>query len=54
MKNMEQLTIGQLAKKVGVRTSTLRFYEDEGVLIPSGRTDAGYRLYSPDAIQRLK
>jgi DNA-binding transcriptional MerR regulator len=54
MKNMEQLTIGQLAKKVGVRTSTLRFYEDEGVLIPSGRTDAGYRLYSPDAIQRVE
>jgi DNA-binding transcriptional MerR regulator len=54
MKNMEQLTIGQLAKKVGVRTSTLRFYEDEGVLIPSDRTDAGYRLYSPDAIQRVE
>jgi len=52
--NSEQLTIGQLAKKVGVRTSTLRFYEDEGLLIPSDRTEAGYRLYSPEAIHRIE
>ena len=48
------LTIGQLAKRVGVRTSTLRFYEDEGLLVPSDRTDAGYRLYSPEAIHRIE
>lgn len=51
---MEQLTIGQLAKRVGVRTSTLRFYEDEGLLVPSDRTAAGYRLYSPEAIHRIE
>ena len=50
----EKLTIGQLAKKAGVRTSTLRFYENEGLLMPSGRTDAGYRLYSPEAIHRIE
>ncbi|HKJ37229.1 MAG TPA: MerR family transcriptional regulator [Anaerolineales bacterium] len=50
----EQLTIGQLAKRVGVRTSTLRFYEDEGLLMPSGRTNAGYRLYPPEAIHRIE
>jgi DNA-binding transcriptional MerR regulator len=49
-----QLTIGQLARRVGVRTSTLRFYEDEGLLVPSDRTDAGYRLYSPEAIHRIE
>jgi DNA-binding transcriptional MerR regulator len=54
MNKTEQLTIGQLAKKVGVRTSTLRFYEDEGLLVPSDRTDAGYRLYSPEAIHRIE
>ena len=54
MKKIEQLTIGQLARKVGVRTSTLRFYEVEGLLAPTDRTDAGYRLYSHEAIQRIE
>ncbi|MCB9422222.1 MAG: MerR family transcriptional regulator [Ardenticatenaceae bacterium] len=47
------LTIGELAKKAGVRTSALRYYEDEGLLVANGRTDSGYRLYKPEAIQRL-
>lgn len=47
------LTIGQLAKKAGVRTSALRYYEAEGLLVSDGRSDSGYRLYQPEAIQRL-
>ncbi|MBE2222958.1 MAG: MerR family transcriptional regulator [Anaerolineae bacterium] len=47
------LTIGQLAKQVNVRTSTLRFYEKEGLLQPNGRSDSGYRLYHPDASQTV-
>jgi DNA-binding transcriptional MerR regulator len=48
------LTIGQLAKQVGVRTSTLRFYEQEGLLQPNGRTEAGYRLYDATAVDRVR
>jgi len=51
---MKLLTIGQLAKKAGVATSLLRYYETRGLLVPSGRTDAGYRLYAPDAEQKLR
>lgn len=47
-------TIGQLAHRVGLRTSTLRFYEEEGLLIPVSRTDAGYRLYAPEAEKILR
>jgi MerR family copper efflux transcriptional regulator len=47
------LTIGELAKKVGVRPSTLRYYEQEGLLAPDSRSDAGYRLYEPAAEARL-
>jgi len=47
------LTIGQLAKQVNVRTSTLRFYEKEELLQPNGRSDSGYRLYHPDAAQKV-
>ena len=53
-KNENLLTIGQLAKQVGVRTSTLRFYEQKELLIPLGRTESGYRLYSPEAAQRIR
>ena len=48
------LTIGQLAKRAKIRTSTLRYYEDEGLLAPTGRTDAGYRLYDEAAEQTLR
>lgn len=48
------LTIGQLAKRIGLRPSALRYYEDEGLLTPDGRSESGYRLYSPKAEQRLR
>lgn len=48
------MTIGQLARRVGLRTSALRYYEDQGLLQPDGRTDAGYRLYRQTAEQRLR
>lgn len=50
---MTTLTIGQLAKRVGVRTSTLRYYEDEGLLAPVRRSEAGYRLYDQQAEETL-
>ena len=48
------LTIGELAKRAGVATSLLRYYEKEGLLEPSGRTAAGYRLYAPAAERVLR
>ena len=47
------MTIGQLAKSVGIPDSTIRFYERLGLLRPSGRTTANYRYYGPDAGDRL-
>jgi MerR family copper efflux transcriptional regulator len=51
---METLTIGQLAKRVGMRTSALRFYQEQELLQPAGRTEAGYRIYTPEAEQTLR
>ena len=48
------LTIGQLAKRVGLRPSALRYYEQEGLVQPDGRSEAGYRLYRPQTEQRLR
>ena len=49
----ELLTIGQLAGRAGVRPSTLRYYEQEGLLEPETRSPAGYRLYRLEALESL-
>jgi DNA-binding transcriptional MerR regulator len=38
----------------GVSVRTLHHYDEIGLLVPSGRSDAGYRLYSAGDLQRLQ
>lgn len=47
---IEGMTIGQLAARSGLSVRTLRFSADVGVLPVAGRTDAGYRVFGPDAV----
>ena len=49
---MGELTIGELAKRSGVATSALRFYEDAG-LIQSSRNVSGHRRYRREVIRRV-
>jgi len=46
-------TIGKLASLTGVSNDTLRYYEQEGLVEPAGRSPAGYRLYDKDAVRRI-
>jgi DNA-binding transcriptional MerR regulator len=48
------LKIGQLAKHAGLTVRALHHYDDIGLLRPSVRTDAGYRLYHRDDVARLQ
>lgn len=49
------MTIGQLAKKVGVNPQTLRFYERKGLLPAPSRQGSGkYRDYDERALDRLR
>ncbi len=48
------LTIGQLAKEVGVNIETVRYYERLHLLAPTARKPSGYRLYSDDLVRRLR
>jgi DNA-binding transcriptional MerR regulator len=48
------LTVGQLAQLVGTTVRTLHHYDEIGLLSPSGRSDAGYRLYTPEDVTRLR
>ncbi|MGA9276289.1 MerR family transcriptional regulator [Ilumatobacter sp.] len=48
-----EMRIGEVAARSGMTVRTLRYYEEIGLVAPTGRTDAGYRLYGPDQIERL-
>lgn len=48
------LTIGEAAKAADVRTSTVRYYEREGILRPTTRSASNYRLYSDEDVHRLR
>ncbi len=48
------MTIDEVACTAGVATPTLRYYEQEGLLSPTTRSRAGYRLYDAQAIEQLR
>jgi DNA-binding transcriptional MerR regulator len=48
------LRIGAVAEQLGVSTRTLRYYEEVGLLTPSGRSPGGARHYTDADLQRIK
>src|SRR5215218_7724980 len=48
------MTVGALAKRVGVSVRTLRYYDEIGLLAPARHTAAGYRLYGAGDVARLQ
>ncbi|HEX7017289.1 MAG TPA: MerR family transcriptional regulator [Patescibacteria group bacterium] len=49
----KKITIGQLSQRVGLPAKTIRFYEEQGVIVPAQRDDNGYRMYSPSAVEEI-
>ena len=47
------LKIGELAALANISRDTLRFYEKHGLITPSDRNAAGYRLYSNTDVHRI-
>ena len=48
-----ELTVGQVAQQYGVTVRTLHHYDEIGLLTPSERTYAGYRVYGAADVERL-
>ncbi|MFF3917209.1 MerR family transcriptional regulator [Streptomyces sp. NPDC001852] len=46
------LPIGEVAARLGLTTSTLRYWEERGVLQPAAR-QSGRRLYGPEELRRI-
>ena len=51
---MQTLTIGTLAKQARVNRETVRYYERRRLLPRPSRSVAGYRVFSDDALGRLR
>ncbi len=49
----ELMTIGELAKRMGVTVRTLQYYDKEGILKPSAFSAGGRRLYAAKDVVRL-
>ena len=47
------LQIGEAAERANLTQRTLRYYEEKGLLNPPTRMDGGFRLYSPEDIERI-
>jgi Hg(II)-responsive transcriptional regulator len=51
---VEYLTIGQLAKQAHVNRETVRYYERRRLISRPPRSISGYRVFSDDAVRRLR
>ena len=51
---MEGRTTAQLAREGGVNIETIRYYERHGLLPKPPRTPSGYRVFSEEAVDRLR
>jgi MerR family transcriptional regulator, thiopeptide resistance regulator len=51
---MSEYTVGDVARLSRVSVRALHHYDEIGLLAPSGRSDAGYRLYSGADLERLR
>ena len=46
--------IGEVADAVGLSLRTIRYYEEAELVLPSGRSTGGFRLYTDSDIDRLR
>lgn len=54
IKPVNFFTIEQVSARTGLTKRTLRYYEEVGLLPPTGRTEGNYRRYNEEDIQRLE
>src|SRR5262249_58437891 len=48
------LRVGDLARQTGKSVRAIRLYEEMGLLEPATRSSGGFRLYHPEAVERVR
>jgi MerR family copper efflux transcriptional regulator len=48
------MNISEAARRSGLSSKTIRYYEDIGLTAPVDRTENGYRVYEDGAVEELK
>lgn len=48
------LKVSEVAKRAGVSTDAIRYYEGLGLLQEADRTASGYRQFDPEAVKRIR
>lgn len=48
------MQIGEVAERIGLSLRTIRYYEEVGLVIPSARSQGGFRLYTEPDVSRLE
>jgi DNA-binding transcriptional MerR regulator len=51
---MEVLKVGEVADRAAVNLQTIRYYQREGLLPKPPRTASNYRVYTEDAVRRVR
>lgn len=51
---MKEYTIREISKMFGLPASTIRYYEDEGILTNIARTASGQRIFTDGHVNRLR
>src|SRR5688500_4587106 len=54
MAGQRSYRVKEVAQIAGISVRTLHHYDEIGLLVPRGRTGAGYRLYDADDLLRLQ
>ena len=47
-------TVKEVSKLTGISVRTLHYYDQIGLLVPTAVTEAGYRLYDDNALEKLQ
>src|SRR5437588_11439828 len=50
---LKLVRVGELAKAVGKTVRAMHLYEELGLLEPRSRSEGGFRMYGPEAIDRI-
>jgi len=53
MQDQKLMRVGELAKAVGKTVRAMHLYEELGLLEPTTRSEGGFRLYGPEAVDRI-